>query len=303
LKSLKKKKKLLILGGSSLLAYLWVKEVNNIYEIYITKHKYCINYMGLEAIDIDLFSRNSVRGILESYDIDIVVNCIGLTNVETCEKDPDTAFRLNSHLPGIIANACNLTNTKLIHISTDHFFDNQSVLYSEEDEVRLINVYAKSKYEGELEVLTNCQSSIICRTNFFGYGPDHKNSFSEWIEQSAKNNQKIVLFKDVFITPVSGNNLAFYAHKLLDKNCSGIFNISSDKQISKFDFGKLLCNKLNIPSYSILPGSIDDRSDLVRRPKSMGLSNSKLTRTIKNQNLDIETQIGSILKTDQHICL
>ena len=175
-------------------------------------------------------------------------------------------------------------------------FDDQNILHSEEDEVRLINVYAKSKYEGELEVLYNCQSCIICRTNFFGYGPVHKNSFSEWIEESAKNNKKIVLFKDVFYTPVSGKNLAFYAHKLLENNFSGIFNISSDKKISKFEFGQLLCDKLNIPSYSILPGSIDDRSDLVKRPKSMSLSNAKLTKAIKNQNLGIEIQIGSILK-------
>ena len=296
MRSLKKKKKLLILGGSSLLAYLWVKEVKHIYKIYITKHKCCINYMGLEVIEIDLFSRNSLQRILESYDIDIVLNCIGLTNLEACESKPFEAFRLNSHLPGIIANACNLTNTKLIHISTDHLFDDQNILYSEEDEVRLINIYAKSKYEGELEVLTNCQNSNICRTNFFGYGPAHKNSFSEWIEESAKNNQKIVLFNDVFITPVSGKNLAFCAHKLLENNFSGIYNISSDKKISKFDFGKLLCNKLNLPSNSILAGSIDDRSDLVTRPKSMGLSNAKLTKAIKNQNLGIDIQIESILK-------
>ena len=162
--------------------------------------------------------------------------------------------------------------------------------------MRLMNIYAKSKYEGELEVLTNCQSSLICRTNFFGYGPAHKNSFSELIEESAKNNQKIVLFNDVFFTPVSGKNLAFYAHKLLENNAFGIFNISSDKKVSKFEFGKLLCSKLNIPSYTILPGSIDDASDLVRRPKSMSLSNAKLNRVIKNQNFDIEVQIGSILK-------
>ena len=112
----------------------------------------------------------------------------------------------------------------------------------------------------------------------------------------AKHNKKIVLFNDVFITPVSGKNLANCAHKLLENNFFGIFNISSDKKISKFNFGKLLCDKLNIPSYSIFAGSIDDRSDLVKRPKSMGLSNAKLTRVIKNQNLDIEIQIGSILK-------
>ena len=128
MKSFKKKKKLLIIGGSSLLAYLWVKKVNNNYEIYITKHKCCVNYMGLEFIEIDIFSRNSVQRILESYDIDIVLNCIGLTNVENCEDNPVEAYRLNSHLPGIIANACNCTNTKLIHISTDHLFGDQNIL-------------------------------------------------------------------------------------------------------------------------------------------------------------------------------
>ena len=297
MQSQKNKKKLLILGGSSLLAYLWVKKVRHIYEIYITKNKNCINHMGLETIEIDLFAINSVKRVLEFYDIDIVLNCIGLTNIEDCEKKPIEAFKLNSHLPGIIANACNFTNKKLIHISTDHLFDNINILHSEEDEVKLVNVYAKSKYEGELEVLKNCQSSIICRTNFFGYGPLHKNSFSQWIEKSAKNHQKIVLFEDVYFSPVSGGNLAIFAHELLENNYSGIFNISSNKKISKFEFGKLLCNKLNIPSNTILPGSIDDRSDLVRRPKSMSLSNKKLTKAINNQNLSIENQIESILKS------
>ena len=133
--------------------------------------------MGLEDIEIDVFSINQVQRILETYDINIVLNCIGLTSVEACENNPSQAFRLNSHLPKIIANACNSTNTKLIHISTDHFFDDQNILHTEEDNVRLMNVYAKSKYEGEIEVLNNCKSSIICRTNFFGYGPAHKKFF------------------------------------------------------------------------------------------------------------------------------
>ena len=252
--------------------------------------------MGLEDIKIDLFSINEVQRILETYDINIVLNCIGLTNVEECERDPSKAFRLNSHLPKIIANACNSTNTKLIHISTDQLFDDKNILHKEEDNVRLLNIYAKSKYEGEIEVLNNCKSSIICRTNFFGYGPAHKNSFNEWIEESAKKNKKIVLFKDVFFTPVSGKNLAIYAHKLLEYNFSGVYNISSDNKISKFDFGKLICKKLNIPSFAIFAGSIEDRPDLVRRPKSMCLSNKKLTNAIKNKNLDIDIQIGSILK-------
>ena len=296
MKSLKNKKNLLILGGSSLLAYLWLQEINDKYKIYITKNKRSVNYMAFESFEIDLFSSKSLFEIIETYHIDIVLNCVGLTNVEACERNPNDAYRLNSKLPGKIAMVCNSTNTKLIHISTDHFFDDQDILHSEEEKVNLLNVYAKSKYQGEIEVKTNCPSSLICRTNFFGYGPVHKNSFSQWIEESVRNNQKIILFNDVFITPVSGKVLAFCAHKLLENNLSGVFNISSDNKISKFKFGKLLCQKLNIPSYSILQGSIDERSDLVRRPKSMALSNVKLKKAIYNQDFDLENQIENILK-------
>ena len=80
------KEKLLILGGSSLLAYLWVKQVNPEYKIYISKHKKSTNYMSLESIELDIF-QNSVQKILKSYHIDIVLNCIGLTNIEVCETN------------------------------------------------------------------------------------------------------------------------------------------------------------------------------------------------------------------------
>ena len=56
---------------------------------------------------------------------------------------------------------------------------------------------------------------------------------------------------------------------------------------------------MNIPSDSILAGSVDDNSDLVRRPKCMCLSNRKLSEAIKNQNLDIAIQIDSILKPNK----
>ena len=117
MKSIRNKQKLLILGGSSLLAYLWIAKVYNVFDIYITKNKRCINYLGLESIEIDLFSKNSVKQVLDDYGIDIVLNCVGFTNIEACENNPFEAFKLNSNLPGIIASACNSTNTKLIHIN------------------------------------------------------------------------------------------------------------------------------------------------------------------------------------------
>ena len=45
---------------------------------------------------------------------------------------------------------------------------------------------------------------------------------------------------------------------------------------------------------NIKSGSISDRKDLVKRPKSMSLSNLKISNKLKNKIGNIETQIKSI---------
>ena len=203
------------------------------------------------------------------YKRQIVVNMIGLTSVEKCQKDPLKAFYLNSKLPGIIARGCEISNTKFIHISTDHFFDDENILHSEEDKVSLLNIYAESKFSGENNVLKNNPRSLVCRTNFFGFGPPHKDSFSDWIIKSIKSRKKITLHNDVYITPVNGSVLANIANKLVQSNFYGIYNISASEKISKYDFGILLSKKLNISSENLFSASILDRVDLVKRPRSM----------------------------------
>ena len=50
------------------------------------------------------------------YNPDIVINTIGLTSVEKCEKQPEIAHEVHVEIPGIIATTCNDLNKKLVHI-------------------------------------------------------------------------------------------------------------------------------------------------------------------------------------------
>ena len=71
-----------------------------------------------------------------------------------------------------------------------------------------------------------------------------------------------------------------YAHKLLDLIASGIFNLSADNAISKYRFGEYICSYFNFSKDLIIKASLKDRSDLTRRPLSMGLSNEKAVKFI-----------------------
>ena len=289
------KKRILILGGSSLLSFLLTISLKNEFEIFLVNNKRGTKYMNFPVLKVNLNSPDNLSKLLETYSIDLVINTIGLTNVEECQSDPDNAFFLNSVLPEKISKGCFLSGKKLVHISTDHFFADEDKLHTEEDEVSLLNIYAKSKYHGEINVLAESHSALICRTNFFGYGPPHKNSFSDWIIKSSNLGESIILHNDVFYTPVSGLNLAKLILKLVNLNSFGIYNISSDNLISKYDFGLKLCELLNISKKNIFSGSIKTRKDLLLRPTSMGLSNSKITKKLKESIGGYEDQILSII--------
>ena len=76
---------------------------------------------------------------------DVVINCIGLTNVEECEENFELAFNTNVTISRNIAKACQSINIKLVHISTDHLFDGNSAFNHEEKLKVPINNYAKLK--------------------------------------------------------------------------------------------------------------------------------------------------------------
>ena len=54
------------------------------------------------------------------------------------------------------------------------------------------NIYAKTKYDGEKNILKVNSNALIIRTNFFGWGPSYKNSFSDFILNNLENNINII---------------------------------------------------------------------------------------------------------------
>ena len=287
-------KNVLFFGGSSLLATMWYDCWKNKYKIYATQHQTIIDIDSVNVIPITNISDFIVKNLISKYNIEIVINCIGLTNVEKCEKTPSIANFLNAEIPSIIAKSCFEKNVFFVHISTDHLSDGCSPFSSEQDTPNPINQYAVSKLKAENLVLKQNPDSLIIRTNFFGFGPKHKSSFSDVIIQALLNKEKIDLFEDVFFTPIYIQELAKVVYQLLTKKQKGIFNVVSNEKISKHEFGILIADCMDISKSLILRGSLSSRNDLVIRPKDMSLSNNKVRsiqgieiKNLKNQIKDL----------------
>ena len=90
--------------------------------------------------------------------------------------------------------------------------------------------------------------------------------------------------------------LIFFLNLLLQNNLKGIFNISSDEVISKFNFGKKVVKKI-FKNYDIVPTLFDNKK-FVNRPRNMSLSNKKLKKIFKKYffKLKIDYQLNMFFK-------
>src|SRR5947207_3209635 len=54
---------------------------------------------------------------------EVVIHAAAMTNVDGCERDPDSAYRINVQGTRNVAHACADLNAALVYISTDYIFD------------------------------------------------------------------------------------------------------------------------------------------------------------------------------------
>jgi len=294
-------KKILITGGSGLLAINWALFVRRRYQVTLLLHRRKITIPGVDTDVATLNSLKECKSVLEKHRPDVVIHTAGLTNVEECESNANLAKLINVDLAKNIAKACNQVGAKLIHISTDHLFSGNQQYSTEESVTNPINNYAKTKLLGEQQVLENCKDVLIVRTNFFAWGTEYRQSFSDFILDKLKHNEQVDLFSDVFFTPILVDELSKRTHQLIDSNAVGVFNIVSSERISKHKFGIKLANCFNLDATLINKVSINNKPNLVKRPVDMSLSNAKLRRTLNCEVSSLDEQLYVLKQMENNV--
>ena len=131
--------------------------------------------LALSHADLDITDRAAVWRLIESERPDLVVNCAVL-GVDECERDPEAARALNVEGPRALAEAARPVGADVLHFSTNYVFDGREegrAPYTIEDEPRPLNVYGRTKLEGERAVRAAASQSFVVRTSWvYGRGKE-----------------------------------------------------------------------------------------------------------------------------------
>ncbi|MEO8112960.1 MAG: dTDP-4-dehydrorhamnose reductase [Phenylobacterium sp.] len=138
---------------------------------------------------------------------DLVIIAAGYTAVDQAEREPELARRINAETPGAIAQACGADGPALVHFSSDFVFDGRKgSAYAEDDAPSPLNVYGRSKLEGERLVLTACPRALVLRTSWVV--ASHGKNFARTMLRLARDGGPLRVVDDQFGRPTSAADLA-----------------------------------------------------------------------------------------------
>jgi dTDP-4-dehydrorhamnose reductase len=260
-------------------------------QVILALHTHKLSLPGVQALHLPLDTAPAALSAISTLKPDYVIHTAALSNVEQCESNPLLARRVNVGLAANVAAACFQLNIGFVHISTDHLFDGSRPLVNEALTLSPINCYGQSKAEAEQAVMAAHPSSLVIRTNFYGFGPPWRPSFSDTIMESLRAGQDLSLFSDVYYTPLLLQDLTQAMLELVEGGHRGIFNVVGDQRLSKYEFGLLLAAAFGFDPSPIRMVKIADLTHLVQRPKDMSLSNAKLVRTLGRAIGDVRSQL------------
>lgn len=236
--------------------------------------------VGIDLEEMDLTDKYAVKEYLRSGSFDIVFNCAAYTNVDGCETHREDAYKVNAMAPLFLAEACEKTETQLLHVSTDYVFPGtDDSPRTEFDIPHPISVYGKTKYAGEQFVRDSCSRYFIVRTAWlYGCGKN----FVKTILRVAKEKGKVTVVNDQFGNPTSSVDLAYHLLKIADGAPYGLYHATNNGICSWYEFAKTFVEMAGIDA-EVLPCSSDEYPTPTKRPAYSALDNLALRATVGDE--------------------
>ena len=315
----KKKLNVLVLGSDGMLGY----DVYN--ELLKESYSQCskINkVIGLEKCDIEKYFMT--HDYIDTFNFfsthehfDYVINCVAMTDTNAAENTKegrDLSYKLNVVFPQRLAETCKCFKTKLIHISTDYVFSENSVgyvhgFYAGLAEPFPVNIYGTHKLLGEMYIKNTMEPKtyVILRTSWL-YGEHNKKSFvHKFITNAYKcmeENRNIEVTENEYSVPTSTQVVVDYITKVIYNSDYGINGIihavnQSENAVSRLDFAKTIAKIYNeiINEYKLEIKLIDrDKIVGVKRESKLQPTNSYMRTQDKYCAFPWEADLKIFLK-------
>lgn len=233
---------------------------------------------GYEHLDITNIS--AIREMVNSNDVQCIINCAAWTNVDKAETAGEIVETLNATAPENLAKVMKEVGGLLVHVSTDYVFgaDPYNTPCQEDQIGTPTGVYGLTKLHGEQKIQATGVNHIIIRTAWL-YSEYGHNFVKTMLNLTATKPQLKVVF-DQCGTPTYAGDLAYAIYDIVEnrkyEGHSGIYHFSNEGVCSWYDFTKAIAHYAGNEACDIQPCHSDEFPSPVTRPAYSVLDKTKI---------------------------
>jgi dTDP-4-dehydrorhamnose reductase len=269
--------KILLTGGSGQVGHELKTTLRRLGEVWAP---------GRQAFD--LADPESLREKIRDYQPDLIVNPAAYTAVDLAESEPTLANTINADAPKIMAEEAYKLGIPLVHYSTNYVFDGtKTEPYTEADEPNPLNIYGRTKLEGERAIQQAHDQYLILRTSWV-YSPTRGKNFYCTMLRLFQEKEDIRVVDDQIGAPTS-------AHFLADKTAAilqclrmktegeqrwGIYHLTEPETMSWYEFAERILVEEEgrdvFKTKAIRPIRSDEYPTMAKRPGNSVLDLQKI---------------------------
>lgn len=215
---------------------------------------------GLPMSRLDVRDAAAVRDAVATVRPDLVLHLAAETDLETCEADPDHAYLTNTIGTHNVALACRERGAAVVYISTAGVFDGEKTdgPYTEFDEPRPINVYGRSKFEGETIIQRLVPGGFVVRAGWMVGGADRDHKFvAKVIDQLRGGARTINAVTDKLGTPTYTHDFAQNLLELVGTPFYGLYHMACLGEGSRFDVAREIVAFYERGDVEVIPVTTD----------------------------------------------
>lgn len=190
-------------------------------------------------IQLDITDDSKVKSTISKLKPDVVVHCAAWTAVDAAddEENREKVYAINVNGTKSIAESCKTVGAKMVYISTDYVFDGQGTEPWQADckDYSPLNVYGKTKLEGELAVSNTLDNYFIVRIAWvFGV---NGNNFIKTMLKIGKKFDTLKVVNDQIGTPTYTYDLSRLLVDMIETEKYGYYHATNEGgYISWYDF-------------------------------------------------------------------
>ncbi|MGL5717107.1 MAG: dTDP-4-dehydrorhamnose reductase [Paraclostridium sp.] len=278
--------KVLVTGISGQLGYDVVKELSK------RNHE----AIGVDRNIMDLSNSSQIKTCIESVSPEAIIHCGAYTAVDKAEDEKDLCRQINALAVRDIAKCAKALDIPMIYISTDYVFDgSKDGEYVEDDIPCPINVYGKTKYEGEVYVKEILDKYYIVRISWvFG---ENGNNFIDTMLRLAKDRDTLSVIDNQVGSPTYTKDLAVLLVDMIETNKYGIYHATNEGFCSWYDFAKQIFNIANV-NIKVDPIKSYEYPSKANRPLNSRMSKQKLVangfKSLRNWKDSVKDYLDNI---------